>query len=199
MVRGVAIDIRLAEHWGLEVGTQFARLRGSFYSPIAGDTTVIQEILPGQFIPIETFYKGDVEGNFDNAYWQFPVLATYRGRTLRLVAGSYIGILARGSNTGLVDVVIGDSFRVDLNVSYDQSEQMYPLDYGAVLGGGYRLPMGLDFSARAYIGLRSIYQKSFREVDGPVQNIYLQATLGWFWSGQERPPKTKHIHVKEEK
>jgi hypothetical protein len=183
-MRGIFGEIRISDRVGIEVGVQYAQHRGKFSTPIAGDTTIIQEVVPGLFVPISTFYKGQVTGAFDNSYYQIPVLASYHVGDFRLSAGGYFGLLARGSNTGLADVVIGDSFRVDLGVPFDQSAFLNPYDYGVMAGASFRPGNGLDISLRMLTGLRSIYQNSYSQVKTSVRNIYLQASIGYYLYGR---------------
>jgi hypothetical protein len=180
ILRGLFGEIRLSDRWGLELGFQFVRQKGNFSTPISGDTTIIQEVIPGLFVPISTFFNGKVVGEFNNSYYQVPVLASYHAGDWRISAGGYFGLLAGGSNTGLADVVIGDSFRVDLGVPFDQSSFLNPFDYGLMAGASYRPANGLDVSLRVITGLRSIYQDDYAQVQTTVRNIYLQASIGYY-------------------
>lgn len=179
-LRGLFGEVRISDRFGVEVGFQYTRQRAKFGTPISGDTTIIQEVLPGLFVPISTFFNGRVDGEFDNTYYQFPVLASYHLGDFRLCAGGYLAILARGSNTGLADVVIGDSFRVDIDVPFDQSTYLNPLDYGLMAGASYRPGNGLDVSFRVLTGLRSIYQDDYAQVKTSVRNVYVQLAVGYY-------------------
>lgn len=180
LLRGLFGEIRLSDRLGIEVGFQYVRNRAKFNTPIAGDTTIIQEVIPGVFVPISTFFKGKVAGEFDNTYYQIPVLASYHIGDFRLSGGGYFGLLARGKNTGLADVVIGDSFRVDLGVPFDQSDFINPFDYGVMVGASYRPLYGLDVSFRILSGLRSVYQDDYAQVKTTVRNVYVQASIGYY-------------------
>jgi hypothetical protein len=180
LIAGMYGRFRLTDRIAVQTELRFSLKKSSFFTPISGDTTIQQEVLPGVIVPIATYYNGTVEGSFNNLYFEMPVLASIRlGHRLDVLVGAYISYLAHGANEGLADIVIGNNFRHDVDVPFDQSEFLSNVDYGAVLGGQYEIFQGINLGLRFSSGLRSVYKSSYTAVDGSVPNVYLQATLGY--------------------
>lgn len=177
---GLIAQFRVTDFLGIQSEFRYSYKSASFSTPIAGDTTIRQEVLPGLFVPITTYFNGSVAGAFDNIYLELPLLATLNIRNdFSVLVGPYFGYLAHASNTGLADVVIGNNFRHDVDVPFDQSAFLSPWDYGAVLGVQYDAIEGFNMGIRMTTGLRSVYLNSYSQVDSPVRNMYLQGAIGY--------------------
>ena len=151
----------------------------SFLTPISGDTTIAQEIL-GQIYYLPTFYEGWVDGEFANHYIDIPILGMYYiGDKMSLLLGPYVAYLIKGKNAGLADLEIGDNYTTVEDEIFDISNQLSQLDYGLVVGANYETFAGLNLGLRLTSGLKSIYKKTYGEVDGVVRNLYLQASVGY--------------------
>ena len=185
MLRGMHCEIGFGQHWGLDIGFQFARLKSEFSTPVGGDTLIMQEILPGVIVPIETFYSGQVSGHFDDRYYQLPILVQYRWKAWQVEAGGYAGLMAGADVSGAADIVVGDSFRVDLGVPFDHSAHLNQLDLGFVVGVARRGANGLELGFRVAAGLNSIYQKEFTQIPNPVRNLYAQIYIGYFLANKD--------------
>jgi hypothetical protein len=180
-IQGLAAQFRITDFVGLQSEFHLSYKNASFSTPISGDTTIMQEVIPGVVVPITTYFNGNVAGNFENIYLELPLMAKLNIKNdFSLLIGPYFGYLARASNTGLADVVIGNNFRHDVDVPFDQSQFLNPWDYGAVLGVQYDAVEGFNMGIRMTTGLRSIYQNSYTQTDGPVRNVYLQGSIGYF-------------------
>lgn len=183
---GLVAQFRITDFVGLQTEFHYSYKKASFATPISGDTTIQQEVLPGFFVPIATYFNGSVAGNFENIYMELPLMATLNIKNdFSVIVGPYLGYLAHASNTGLADVVIGNNFRHDVDVPFDQSEFLNPWDYGAVWGVQYDAAEGFNMGIRMTTGLRSIYVNSYSQTDGPVRNVYLQGSIGYLLRSQK--------------
>ncbi len=179
-MHGLVAQFRVTDFLGIQTEFHYSYKKSKFSTPISGDTTIYQEVLPGLIVPITTYFNGSVAGGFDNIYLELPLMATLNIKNdFSVVVGPYVGYLAHASNTGLADVIIGNNFRHDVDVPFDQSEFLSPWDYGAVLGVQYDAPEGFNMGIRMTTGLRSVYVDSYSQVDGPVRNVYLQGSIGY--------------------
>ncbi len=180
-LNGAFVRFRLAERLTLETGLQLSMKANEFTTPIEGDTIILQFIPNVGYLPFAADYKGVVEGQFRNYYLEIPLVARFEtSEHWAIIGGVYGAYLLRGDNSGLADIELGQAFDFREDEPFDQTEFLFPWDYGVLAGGEYRRN-GWQFDLRATIGLRSIYQNDYAQVSASVWNGYLQGSIGHFF------------------
>ena len=66
-LNGIVAQFRVTDFLGIQSEFHYSTKRASFSTPISGDTTIQQEVLPGLIVPITTYFNGSVAGGFDKA------------------------------------------------------------------------------------------------------------------------------------
>ena len=92
--------------------------------------------------------------------------------------GGYVAYLLDGYNAGTADIDVGDPaspFTTVTDEPFDQSSELHNWDYGALLGVAYDTDRRINFGLNITTGLRSIYKKNYKYIDGVVRNVYMQA------------------------
>lgn len=186
---GVFARLNLKDRLDIQPELMYSYKSGTFYTPIEGDT-VYEQTLAGQTFLLPTYYEGDVDGSFSLHYIELPINVMYHfGDHWSIHGGPYFGYLILGKNEGTASGVVGNNFSTFENEPFDQSAELNPLDYGAVLGGNYETYTGWNFSLRATCGLRSVYKDSYTMPPGTIRNVYLQASIGYRFGVE--PPVTE--------
>lgn len=179
---GMYFAYNLGNKWTLHGEFLYSYKGSKFHTPVSGDTIYqYYAVTPaGDSIPAEanTIYRGVVDGKFDNRYIDVPLYASYElSRRFRLLFGGYLSYLVSGHNAGYADVEVGDPnypFTTVEDEPFDQSSELSKLDYGLLAGSTYMTKHRLNFGISATVGLKSIYKKNYKYLDGVVRNIYLQ-------------------------
>lgn len=178
---GAFLRFRLADRFTLQAEMQVSLKASEFTTPISGDTIILQFIPNVGYLPFAADYAGVVEGRFRNHYLEVPLVARYETSDHWAVLGGIYGAyLLNGDNSGTADIELGDGFDFREDEPFDQTEFLFPWDYGVLAGGEYRRN-GWQFDLRATIGLRSIYQNDYAQVSNSVWNGYLQGSVGYFF------------------
>jgi len=138
------------------------------------------------YLPFPADYTGIVKGRFRNRYIEVPLLARLKsGEHWAFLGGVYGAYLLFGDNSGTADVELGQGFDFRPDEPFDQTEFLFPWDYGLVAGAEYHWDDWL-IDLRAVTGLRTIYQKDYAQVSNAVWNGYLQGTLGYYFEASKR-------------
>lgn len=180
---GMTWTYRINHKWSFHGEFLYSQKSSKFYTPVSGDTIYRDySYTPnGDSIPTEvhTMYNGFVDGKFDNKYLEIPLYASYNlSRRFRLMFGGYIAYLLDGYNAGTADIDVGDPqspFTTVTDEPFDQSDELHNWDYGLLLGVAYMTERRISFGLDVTTGLRSIYEKNYKYIDGTVRNIYMQA------------------------
>ena len=179
---GMYFAYNLGGKWTLHGEFLYSYKGSKFTTPVSGDTIYqYHAVTPdGDSIPAEanTIYRGMVDGKFDNRYIDVPLYASYElSRRFRLLFGGYVSYLVSGYNAGYADVEVGDPnypFTTVEDEPFDQSSELSKFDYGLLVGSTYLTKHRLNFGISATMGLKSIYKKNYKYIDGVVRNVYLQ-------------------------
>jgi hypothetical protein len=178
---GMYFAYDLGSRWVLHGEFLYSYKGAKFSTPTSGDTIYkYNTITPTDTIPSEvhTFYSGWVDGKFDNRYIDIPLYASYKlSSRFQLLFGGYVAYLIKGSNTGSADVQVGDPahpFTYVEDEPFDQSSELSKFDYGVLLGTTYNTKHRINFGLSLTTGLKSIYKKNYKYIDGAVRNVYLQ-------------------------
>lgn len=181
---GVYFKYDLASRWSISADFMYSYKGSKFNTPVSGDTIYkYNTISPAPYydtIPSEanTFYRGTVDGKFDNRYIDVPIYASYSlSNRFLLNFGGYVSYLVSGKNTGFADIEVGDPaspFTTVEDEPFDQSDGLATWDYGALLGATYVTKHRLNFGISVTTGLRSVYKNNYKYIDGVVRNVYMQ-------------------------
>jgi len=181
---GMYFAYDLGTRWSLHGEFLYSYKGSKFHTPVSGDTVYkYNTITPTDTIPSEahTIYRGWVDGKFDNRYLDIPLYASYDlSKRFMLMFGGYLSYLIEGRNTGFADIEVGDPrhpFTTVEDEPFDQSSELNRWDYGLMLGTTYLTEQRLNFGLSLTTGLRSIYRKNYKYIDGVVRNIYLQTFI----------------------
>ncbi|MEN8251651.1 MAG: porin family protein [Bacteroidota bacterium] len=180
---GMTWAYHLGSKWAIHGEFLYSQKGSKFNTPVSGDTIYrYHTVTPdGDSIPSEvrTIYNGFVDGKFDNKYIDVPIFASYSlSQKFLLMFGGYVSYLLDGYNAGSADIEVGDPshpFTTVSNEPFDQSSEIHNWDYGLLLGTTFVTNRRINFGMSATMGLRSIYRKNYKYIDGTVRNVYLQA------------------------
>ncbi len=171
----------LGTKWAIHGEFLYSYKGSKFRTPVSGDTIYrYNTITPTDTIPSEahTIYRGWVDGKFDNKYIDVPIYVSYKlSRRFLLMFGGYISYLTDGKNSGTADIEVGDPahpFTTVTGEPFAQSSELHNWDYGVLLGTTYITKRRINFGVSLTTGLRSIYRKNYKYIDGVVRNVYLQ-------------------------
>jgi hypothetical protein len=187
---GMYFAYDLGNNWALHGEFLYSYKGSSFDTPVSGDTIykyVVNDTIPSE---VHTNYRGNVEGKFDNRYLDIPLYASYTlSERFFLMFGGYVSYLLRGKNSGSADVEVGDPrspFTTVEDEPFDQSGEINKWDYGLLVGSTYMTKHRLNLGVSLTTGLRSIYRKNYKYIDGVVRNLYLQTFVQFRINNRER-------------
>ncbi|MCX6234695.1 MAG: porin family protein [Bacteroidetes bacterium] len=176
---GFFLRLKVNDRFDLQCEALYSVKGGTYGTPVSGDT-VYEQVLLGVTYFIPTFYKGYVEGKFDNRYIDFPLQARYLlSQRFNLMFGPQISYLLKGKNSGLADIDIGMNYSHVSDEPFDTSDQINKWDYSFLFGCNYETFGGLNADIGISFGLRSIFKEGYNLAEGTVRNIYLQCSLGY--------------------
>ena len=188
---GFFVRAHVKNRLDLQMEILYSAKGASYGTPVSGDTLYEQE-LHGSIYLIPTYYKGWVDGEFDNHYIDFPIMARYQvSKRFFLMCGPQVSYLLKGSCTGLADITVGENFSHVTDEPYDESGSLNKWDYSLLFATNYELLGGLNFELGLSYGLRSIYKDGYDEVDGTYRNIYLDAMIGYRFGDPSPDPFIK--------
>lgn len=175
---GFYIRGRLSMKWQVQAEFLYSKKGSFFQTPVSGDTiyrSTMNDTIP---FSVHTVYNGWVEGHFNNAYLDIPLMFLYEtGKRWSLLTGVQFSYLLKGENKGTADIEVGNPQNPFTHVEdqvFDQSEHIKKWDYAILLGGKYKFKDKIDFQASLSYGLFSIYEEYYKYINKTVRNIYLR-------------------------
>jgi len=180
-VFGAFLKHEFGKHFNIRFELFYSYKSASFVTPISGDT-VYAKTMMGNTYYIPTSYSGIARGTFKNEYLNLPVFLAYKaGKKFNFLAGPQVSYLLKGNNTGTADVNVGADpnypYTTVKDKPFDQSGKLNKWDYEVTCGVMFEAAKRLNFDLNFSYGLRSIYNKGYKNAGGTVRNIYLQLTL----------------------
>ncbi len=179
---GVWFRARLNLKWRVQAEFAYSKKGSTFKNPYKGDTVYRVEDHDPPYI-VHTYFDGWVEGEFDNAYLDIPVIFMYLlNERWSLLIGPQFSYLLKGKNTGKADFEIGDPenpFDIVEDYPFDESSALRKWDYGVLIGSSYNVSKKFFVGLTLTAGLNSIYQKDYSYIERTYRNVYLQACLGF--------------------
>ncbi len=166
----------VAFQWGLAYNAK----KASYETPVYDqDYTYHQDIaLPdGSTVTaiIDTYFNGNVRGNFNNTYLESPILVYYYfNPRFSLHGGGYAALLLRGNHEVWATGVVGDNFDTVADEYSDESPFINKWDYGMSLGVNYKVYKQIECELRLSSGLRSIFSSEYQLADVTVRNVYME-------------------------
>jgi hypothetical protein len=178
---GMYFAYDLGGKWSVHGEFLYSYKGSKFHTPVSGDTIYkYNTITLTDTIPSEanTMYRGWVDGKFDNRYLDMPLFVSYQlSSRFLMMFGGYVSYLIEGNNTGTADIEVGDPkhpFTTVTDEPFDQSSELNQWDYGLMLGTTYITERKINFGISLSSGMRSIYRKNYKYIDGVVRNLYMQ-------------------------
>ena len=109
---------------------------------------------PAVIYTTKGYSEANSDTNFTMNYIELPINAVYKFGTdetgrFMIHAGPYLAYLA-SAEVGETDVEVGN----------DEMDVIKPFDFGAQLGVGYQLPMGLFARVQGQFGLANVYNSN---------------------------------------
>jgi len=147
----------------------------------------VQEIDLGSVIvtdTIRTIFNGTAEGKFDNIYWEFPLMLSYKfSKNAAILIGPYIAYLMQ-SNTyaKVVDGYYGNPenpTEIDGEYELDYGAKMNLIDYGMNIGLEYNTNYRFIFDAVIAAGFNSVFVKEYKTIDYSIPNFYLEFSVSY--------------------
>jgi hypothetical protein len=171
--------------WGIGVG---ARFEGQGMETRATVKNYGMEIIQDGS-RVSGHWTGKVQTNYSSAMLTIPITAVYRlNDKWRFNVGPYLGIRLKGHFNGYVyDGYLreGDptgnkvTFEGDSQASYDFSDELRRLHFGAQAGASWQAFSHLSVNANLAWGFNDIFKSSFKTVTFNLYPIYLNVGFGY--------------------
>ncbi len=175
---GFYLKSRLSMKWQLQVELLYSKKGSFFQTPVSGDTIYRSTLNDTMPYAVHTVYNGWVEGHFNNAYLDIPIILEFEaGPKWSLMMGPQFSYLLKGENKGTADIEVGNPENPFTHVEdqvFDQSEHIKKWDYAILLGTSYQFRDKINFQLTASFGLFSIYEEYYKYINKTVRNIYLR-------------------------
>lgn len=178
---GFYLKSRLSMKWQLQVELLYSKKGSFFQTPVSGDTIYRSTLNDTMPYSVHTVYNGWVEGHFNNAYLDIPLIFEYEaGPRWSLMMGPQFSYLLKGENKGTADIEVGNPknpFTYVEDQLFDQSKHLRKWDYAILLGTTYQFRDKIQFQLTASYGLFSIYEEYYKYINKTVRNIYLRVGI----------------------
>lgn len=169
---------RLSMKWQVQLELLYSKKGSFFQTPVSGDTIYRSTLNDTMPYSVHTVYNGWVEGRFNNAYLDIPLIFEYEaGPKWSLMFGPQFSYLLKGENKGTADIEVGNPQNPFTHVEdqlFDQSEHLKKWDYAILMGTSYQFRDKISFQLTASYGLFSIYEAYYKYINKTVRNIYLR-------------------------
>lgn len=177
---GVFGRYAITDKVGVQLGVAYTVKKANYSAPAYDqDYTDVQELeLPdGSFITITTptFFNGNVRGEFNNKYLEFPLTVLYHFNDKWTVnGGGYAAMLLSGSHKVWATGIVGSNFLAIENEFSDESDSIGKWDYGLNVGVSYNILKQLEAEFRISSGLRSVFSDDYQLAEDTIRNVYME-------------------------
>jgi hypothetical protein len=172
---GMSVRYRLNDNWSVNAGVNYS-MKGAMYSSLSRKDTLVEiEIIPGVKDTVPTFYTASVNGNMTLHYLEIPLQVKRKtGKAFYILAGISPGVLFSGSDTGSVDIVIGEGgFFDDTTLSFQNYPSIRKLGLSLEAGGGVCFAKDFFVEVCFTRGLIGLYRAGFFEGSGQeIKNLF---------------------------
>ncbi len=173
---------------GLQIGLNYSSKKAKYDSP-ANDrfyTYIIEQVIsPDETIElvVDTYFNGQVEGEFSNQYLGAPIDVYYRlNDKWTVLGGVYFAYLLRGKHDVYATGIVGDNF-LDVDNEYsDESFGLRDQDYGFNAGINFRAFNQIEAELRITTGLTSIFRDDYPGTTDTIRNVYLELKANYLFT-----------------
>jgi hypothetical protein len=145
---------------------------------------------------VETIFNGTAEGKFDNQYLEWPLYMQYKlGKKLWLTGGFYFAYMFATATYANGEGRVGYSPTV-ITRTIPFEEELNKFDYGLRLGTAYTNGGKFSFDGNLAFGISSIFKKSYKTIDYPINNFYFQFGVMYNFGKElkfDSPKKSENI------
>jgi hypothetical protein len=122
----------------------------------------------------KTYFTGKAEGKFDNQYLEWPLYMQYRvSKRILLTGGVYFAYMFATATYADGEGTVGYSPTiVTRTIPFDK--ELNKFDFGIRFGAAYTNSGKFIIDANLSYGIPSIFKKSYKTIDYPINNIYFQ-------------------------
>jgi hypothetical protein len=183
LIAGGGLRLPIDGPWSVFAEVQLARYGSRFTTPLDQQPFMDKVEVRGVdgnvvVYDVETTFTGTATGRFDNQYLQVPVLIGLAvSDRWDALFGPYVAWLVSTGTTarGVGRVGIRPEV-VEKDMTF--GDRMSKYDAGLQAGAQWAMMDDLVVDARLTLGLRSVFDPSFRTVQYPVQNLFLHLGAG---------------------
>jgi hypothetical protein len=123
---------------------------------------------------IETFFTGKADGKFDNQYLEWPIYLQYKlGKKIWATGGIYFAYMFATATYANGEGTVGYSSTI-VTRTIPFEKELKRFDYGIRLGAAYSNGGKFSFDADLEYGIPSIFKKTYKTIDYPINNCYFQ-------------------------
>ena len=191
---GIFINYKINDKMGLRLWVSNSQKAVGFQTKLVNQYyEEVQEIDLGSVIvtdTIRTIFNGNAQGKFDNIYWEFPLMLSYKfSEKAYVLIGPYFAYLMK-SNTyaKVIDGYYGNPgnpTEVEGEYQLDYEDKMSKFDYGMNIGLQYNTGYRFIFDAIIAAGFNSVFIKEYKTVDYNVPNFYLEVSVSYVLNFKE--------------
>jgi hypothetical protein len=176
---GSWLSYSINQKLALNVEFNYSVKGASFKTPL--DSQYYEDIvhlpLPGggyEESVIKTFFTGTAEGKFDNQYLEWPIYLEYKvGKKVWATGGVYFAYMFATATYANGEGTVGYSPTiVTRSIPFDK--ELKKFDFGLSLGAAYKNGGRFSFDANMTYGITSIFKKSYKTIQYPINNFYFQ-------------------------
>ena len=162
---------RLHPKFSLAVGVGYSEKGSQFTSPVSGKYDATRGIFGKQFpFPLRIKYTGEVTGQIQNQYLDFPITASFHTNKWRVGLGYQYAKLLKGSFKGSVDVkALLLTFK---DQAFDESAFIKGTENVGLVSVGCQLSNRISLALDTTVSLGRLMTKVEEGVSNP-RNVYM--------------------------
>nr|MBS9774227.1 outer membrane beta-barrel protein [Tenacibaculum sp.] len=132
---------------------------------------------------VSGYWTGDVTTDTKITYLSLPILAQYKlSKRWVINSGVFLSVKLNSKFQGKVSngylregTPIGEkiTFEGEQYATYDFSKNIHPINYGAQIGGQWKVTRTLRAMGKFACGLNNIFEKDFKTISFKMYPIYL--------------------------
>ncbi len=164
----------------LQIGLAYNAKKATYESPVYNQDYTYNQVLnlpdgSTATAVIETFFNGEVDGEFNNQYLEIPIsIRYYWNDKWSVVGGGYTAFLLKGGHDVWATGIVGDNFDFVEREYSNESENIGKIDYGLSAGLNYKIFGQFETELLFSSGLRTIFSSDYQLAEDTVRNVYVQ-------------------------
>jgi len=182
---------RFYSNFSLSIGIGYSEKGATFTSPVSGRYDAARGILGEEFpIPLRIGYTGIVDGQIDNRYLDFPIIASYHTKKWRFGLGYQYSKLLQGSLTGLVDI---KALLLTFNDQvFDESSIIRTRENVGIVSIGRQVSNRLNVSLDATMSFNRLFNNVIEEGLVNPRNTYVHLLVGFTLFDIQKDSQYRH-------